>query len=101
MTEKGFLLSILQVSVGRPGFEFFRRGRKGGKSGKYKQYVSNRETLARPHMGQGCRFFKARYGLTASLYHLNISERKNLPKAGSVSVLAMKLRNSSALARKA
>ena len=34
-------------------------------------------------------------------YHLNISEKKNFPKAGSVSVLDMKFRNSSALLRKA
>ena len=34
---------------------------------------------------------------TACSYYLNISEKKNLPKPGSVSVLDMKLRNSSAL----
>ena len=34
-------------------------------------------------------------------YHLNISEKKNLPNAGSVSVLDMKFRNSSALLRNA
>ena len=34
-------------------------------------------------------------------YHLNISEEKKFPKALSASVLAMKLRNSSALLRKA
>src|SRR5579862_6178959 len=39
--------------------------------------------------------------VTFCSYHLNISEKKNLPKAGSVSVLDMKFRNSSALLRKA
>jgi hypothetical protein len=41
------------------------------------------------------------YPFTIPEYHLNISEKKNLPKPGSVSVLAIKLRNSSALFRKA
>jgi hypothetical protein len=38
---------------------------------------------------------------TVRSYHLNISEKKKLPKAASVSLLDMKLRNSSALLRKA
>ncbi len=47
-------------------------------------------------------FYKLRSApFTVPEYHLNISEKKKLPKAGSVSVLAMKLENSSALLKKA